>query len=199
MNDIHLAIEVGLPVASLAGWAVIYWIARLATRPANVTAAEASMELPGQESPAVVSLLVNRWRITVDAAESTLLDLAARGHLELRQASADPRDTTVHPTGRARDDLNGYERHVLARVIERAVNGVVPLTALAFADARRAATWSGALRSAVIADARRLGLIRRRFPKSLVTALSVLGGVAALGVTAGVAYRVLRQRPPRSG
>src|SRR3970040_1086645 len=32
----------------------------------------------GGEPPAVVNLLANRWRVTEDAVESTLLDLAAR-------------------------------------------------------------------------------------------------------------------------
>ncbi|MFK3979541.1 DUF2207 family protein [Micromonospora sp. NPDC050397] len=192
MNAVDLAFQVGVPLASVTGWAVVYWIARWVTRPVDVTEAEASMELPGPESPAVVSLLANRWAVTADAAESTLLDLAARGHLELRQPGADPRETTVHPTGRSADGLNGYERHVLDRVTERAVYGVVPLTALAFADEKRAATWSGWLGREVVADARRLGLSRRRFPKPLVTALGALGALAAVGVAAGFWYDLLR-------
>ncbi|GAA3769567.1 hypothetical protein GCM10022225_65430 [Plantactinospora mayteni] len=189
MNPVDLAIELGLPVAVLAVWTAVYLTARLLTRPVTPSAAPASMELPGPESPAVVSLLVNRWSITVDAAESTLLDLAARGYLELRQAGPDPRDSTVHPTGRS-DGLNSYERQVLDRVTERAVGGVVPLTALAFADEKRAANWSGSLGRAVIAEARQRGLTRRRFPRSLATALGVLGGIAGLGVAAG-AYHYL--------
>lgn len=55
----------------------------------------ASPEL-GPEPPAVVHLLANRWRLTVEAAEATLLDLAARRILEFRQAGSDPRDTTIH-------------------------------------------------------------------------------------------------------
>ncbi|GIG88113.1 DUF2207 family protein [Plantactinospora endophytica] len=191
MNPVDLAVELGLPVASLAGWTVVYWLARLLTRPATVPPAPATMELPGPESPAVVSLLVNRWSITVDAAEATLLDLAARGYLELRQAGPDPRESTVHPTGRV-DGLNSYERQVLDRVTERAVGGTVPLTALAFADERRAANWSAALGRAVVAEARQRGLIRRRFPRSLVTALGVLGGIAGLGIAAGAHHYLFR-------
>lgn len=44
----------------------------------------------------MVHLLANRWRLTVEAAEATLLDLAARRILEFRQAGSDPRDTTIH-------------------------------------------------------------------------------------------------------
>ncbi|RKR86864.1 putative membrane protein DUF2207 [Micromonospora pisi] len=184
MNPVDLAIELGLPAVCLLGWAGVYWIALLFTRPADVAPAPASMTLPGPESPAVVNLLANRWSLTVDAAESTLLDLAARGYLELRQAGPESRDSTVHPTGRT-DGLNEYERQVLDRVVERAVGGMVPLTALAFANEKRAGLWSSSLRRAVIDEARRLGLTRRRFPKGLVVAFGVFGALAGLGVAAG--------------
>ncbi|MEU8298343.1 hypothetical protein AB0C04_13795 [Micromonospora sp. NPDC048909] len=192
-------IEIGLPFASLAVWAAVYWITRLASRPAAVTPAPAAMEFPGQEPPAVVSLLANRWRITVDAAESTLLDLAARHYLELRQTGPDPRHTTVHLAGRAPEDLNRYERQVFDRVAERAVDGVVPLTALGFADAGRSAAWSKRLRRSVLADARRLGLSRRRFSRTLVVLLSVLGGVAGAGVAAGAWHYVTRSGEDQFG
>jgi hypothetical protein len=42
------------------------------------------MEL-GEEPPTVVDLLTNDWRVTADAIPATLLDLAARGYLDLEQ------------------------------------------------------------------------------------------------------------------
>src|SRR3954447_8701382 len=92
-------VELGLPAVSLTLWLAAYAGAWVLTRPAGVTASPATMDLPGAEPPAVVSLLANRWEFTVDAAESTLLDLVARGYLELRQAGPDPRHTTVHFIG----------------------------------------------------------------------------------------------------
>lgn len=189
---LNLAIELGLPAASLAVWLAAYVAARLFTRSPRVAATPATMELPGAEPPAVVSLLANRWEITVDAAESTLLDLAARGHLEMRQAGPDPRHTTVHVTGPPPADLTRYEKQVYDRVVDRAVDGVVPLTALGFSDAKRSATWSRRFRQLVVADARRLGLSRRRFSPAVVTGLSVLAGLAAAGVTAGAAHYMHR-------
>ncbi|WP_433316953.1 DUF2207 family protein [Micromonospora sp. CA-269861] len=178
-------IEIGLPVAGLALWAVVYGLTLLTSRPSVVRAAPGTMDLPGAEPPAVVSLLVNRWRYTPDAADSTVLDLAARGYLELRQADPDPRHTTVHLTGRATDDLNAYEQQVFDRVAERAVDGVVPLTALGFADAGRSAAWSRRLRQAVVADAQRRGLSRTRSSRPLVVLLTMLGAVVAAGVGVG--------------
>jgi hypothetical protein len=53
------------------------------TAATTVPADPASPDL-GDEPPAVASLLANRWRLNENASESTLLDLVARGHLELR-------------------------------------------------------------------------------------------------------------------
>ncbi|MEN3609702.1 hypothetical protein AAH979_09150 [Plantactinospora sp. ZYX-F-223] len=192
MSLADLAVEAGLPVVSLALWSAAYGIARLATRPRGTTPAAPTAEPPGPESPAVVSLLANRWRITPDAARATLLDLAARGHLALRQSGPDPAGTTVHPTGRPADDLNRYERLVLSRVVERAVDGVVPLTALGLHDEQRTRSWTKSFRRLVVADARRLGLSRRRFPATLVTALVAAGCGAALGVAAGAWHYLVR-------
>ncbi|HEX5542028.1 MAG TPA: hypothetical protein VFX60_10790 [Micromonospora sp.] len=192
MTPTDLLIEVGLPAVSLGVWLAAYGLARLLTRPSRMAAAAAAMELPGAEPPAVVSLLANRWQVTVDAAESTLLDLAARGYLEFDQAGADPRHTIVRLTNRGPADLNSYERQVYDRVVERAINGVVPVTALTFADARRAGAWSKRLAAAVVADARRRGLSRRRFSPAIVSALSALAVVTASGVTIGAAHYIDR-------
>ncbi|MDG4759467.1 DUF2207 domain-containing protein [Micromonospora sp. WMMD710] len=192
-------IEIGLPVASLACWVVLYVTTVLASRPTVVTPGAAVAGFPGQEPPAVVNLLANGWRQTGDAAQSTLLDLAARRYLELRQADPDSRTTTVHLTGRAPDDLNPYERQVYDRVAERAVEGVVPLAALNFSDAAWSTDWSTRLRHAVVADARRLGVSRPRVSRPLVTLLRMLGVVAAGGVAVGSWHYVTRSGGDRLG
>ncbi|MDG9675070.1 DUF2207 domain-containing protein [Micromonospora sp. DH14] len=190
MNVSHRVVEIALPLASLALWAVVYGMTRLATRPS--APAPAPLDLSGAEPPAVVSLLANRWRHTVGAAESTLLDLAARRYLDLRQTEPDPRRTTVHLTGLAADDLNPYERQVFDRVTARAVDGVVPLTALAFSDEKQSAAWSKRLRRAVVADARRRGLSRPRSSRGLVHLFTVLGAVVAAVVGVGSWHYVTR-------
>ncbi|MFJ6199079.1 DUF2207 family protein [Micromonospora sp. NPDC092111] len=188
MRPVDALLEVGLPALCVAGWFAAYATLRLLTRPPAVASGQAAMDFPGNEPPAVVSLLANRWTVTVDAAEATLLDLAARGHLELRQAGDDPRHTTVHLTAVGPAGLNGYEHQVYQRVADRAVGGVVPLTALGFDSDAGAAAWARRFRIAVVADARRLGLSRRRFSAVMVTALCVLGGIVSLGVAAGAAH-----------
>src|SRR5687767_4761997 len=73
-----------LAVAVVTGLWFLLFVAVLATtRPADVDPLPASADLPGDEPPAVVSLLAGRWKLNEDAAESTLIDLAARRWIEL--------------------------------------------------------------------------------------------------------------------
>src|SRR4051812_10729571 len=96
MSPLHLA-GIGLVAGSVAVFFTGYLLCLLATRPAPPQPLPATQELgPNPEPPAVVSLLVNNWEITEDAAESTLLDLGARKFLEFRQPANDPYQTTVH-------------------------------------------------------------------------------------------------------
>ena len=175
--------DLALATASAGLWFLVYALVRLFTRPASPAAAPATMEL-GPEPPAVVSLLVNRWTLTEDAAESTMLDLAARKFFELRQPGDDPLQTTVHvpATAPPAEALHAYEKQVLDRVLGLAVNGVVPLSALTFRDAGQATAWNKRLRASVIADARAAGLSQRRFGPAITTGLLVAAAIAAVGV-----------------
>lgn len=185
-------IDAAIAVASLALFVLSYGLARLATRPARVAAAPATPEL-GDEPPAVVSLLANHWQLTENAAESTLLDLAARRLVELRQPADDPYQTTVHLTGAPPPgDLAPYERRVLARIRGLAVSGMVPVTALTFRNPKEAQDWNQRLHREVIADARRRGLSRRRFGRPLTLALVAVAAVSAVGVAVAAGRYGLR-------
>ncbi|MDH6110290.1 hypothetical protein P3T36_004778 [Kitasatospora sp. MAP12-15] len=176
--------------AALLGWLLAFALALLATRNGTVVPAPATQELGDQpEPPAVVSLLAADWRSTAHAAESTLLDLVARGHLELRQAGDDPADTTVHLTSHSPTVLRPYEHRVLARVTAQAGAAGAPIGAIAFRDAKQAVGWHLRLRQEIIAEARLRGLSRPRFSKALILALftgtfvpAVLLGLAVLAL-----------------
>jgi len=176
-----------LVAAPAAAWFGAYGLALAATRPYLPEAAPATEDL-GNEPPAVVSLLVNRWEITEDAAESTLLDLAARHILEFRQPANDPMQTTIHVRDANPSGLNAYEQRVFDRVSLLAKGGVVPLTALTFRDAKQAGMWARRLTVEVIADARSHGLSRRRFGPRLVSLLTAAATVAAIGIALAAAY-----------
>src|SRR5262245_792309 len=64
------------------------------------------------DPPAVANLLVNRCKVTSAAAAATLVDLCARGHLELLQLDPEHFVVRVRP---ARDEpLADYEHDVLS-------------------------------------------------------------------------------------
>jgi hypothetical protein len=167
-------------VIPVVAWLLCYLVVVVATRPRRVTAEPATPDL-GPEPPAVVNLLVNRWRMTARAAEATLLDLAARGVVELRQTGDDPTHTTVHLRESTPAGLKPFEKDVWDRVRKLSVNGVVPVTALAFRNWADSWHWRSSLRRDVVAEARRLGLSRRRLPRTVVSALLGAAGVAAIG------------------
>ncbi|MFB8027433.1 MULTISPECIES: DUF2207 family protein [unclassified Streptomyces] len=212
--------------ALIALWLVVFGLALVATRNGVVTPGPATQEFGDDpEPPAVVSLLGNRWRGVEHAAAATLLDLAARGLVELRQPGDDPARSTVHVTeaGQAAPVLLAHEQRVLERVTARAANGGAPIGAIAFRDDKRAASWNTALRQEIVAEARLRGLSRFRFARSLGSALligafvpgslfavaAVMGGhgvraAAAVGVAPGVALvfllaKSLRERATPKG
>lgn len=181
-----LLLELLVVAAAVGIWLLLLGAVLAATRPADVDPLPANADIPGDEPPAVVSLLAGRWKLNEDAAESTLIDLAARHWIELRQPGNDPTHTTVHlleyPGGRPLNDqqpLTQYEEMVLARVRSEAVDHVVPITALTFRDLGEASAWATRLHGLVIEDARARGLTRRRFSPLLVMVLSTLGFVPA--------------------
>ncbi|MDI6100079.1 DUF2207 domain-containing protein [Actinoplanes sp. NEAU-A12] len=110
--------------------------------------------------PAVVNLLMNGLRAAPEAAAATLLDLAARGHLELDQPTADPGATVVRVRRGGHAGLTSYEQRVLDRV--DVAPGVRPLTLadLARRHARDGQSWHERLVIAVREEAIAHGLIR---------------------------------------
>ncbi|WP_405014932.1 DUF2207 family protein [Kitasatospora sp. NBC_01539] len=176
--------------ALLALWLAAFGLSLAATRNGAVPTGPATQEFgPEPEPPAVVALLANRWRSVDHAAAATLLDLAARGLLELRQPADDPAQSTVHLTGKDAADLTPYERRVLDRVTERAGTSGAPIGAIAFRAEERAKAWNGALRQEIVAEARLRGLSRSRFGPLLSGALFLTafgpGVLFALGAVTG--------------
>ncbi|WP_035849645.1 DUF2207 family protein [Kitasatospora azatica] len=171
-------------------WLLGLGAALLLTRNGTVRPQPASQELgPQPESPAVVSLIGSGWRSVRHAAAATLLDLAARGALELRQPGNDPAQSTIHLTNRQLPQLTPYEQRVLARVAERAGSAGAPIGAMAFRGEKSANTWNSALRREIVAEARLRGLSRPRLRTPLVNTMlltSLLpGALFGLAVVVG--------------
>jgi hypothetical protein len=154
-------LQLSVPV-TLAVWIVLTAVALWRSRPRLPEAGPPLTAPPGDEPPAVVSLMVNRWRSDEDAIDSTLLDLAARGFLELRQPGDDPAETTVRLRKGDGRSLTVYEQQIIERVQTLSVGGEASLTSLAFRSWSEARRWRGAFYRAVIDEARHRGLSQRR-------------------------------------
>jgi hypothetical protein len=93
LGRIPVPLLVGIGVAA-AGWLLLLGGYAVATRPLPVRPGPGSLDL-GAEPPAVVNLLAGGWRMTTDAVSGTLLDLAARGLVDLDQHGPEPERTVI--------------------------------------------------------------------------------------------------------
>ncbi|MBA2283171.1 MAG: DUF2207 domain-containing protein [Acidimicrobiia bacterium] len=143
-------------------------------------AGPATMEL-GAEPPAVVNLLVHRLELTDDALAATLLDLAARSHLEVIQVS--PEHHLLRPRTRSGEAVTPYEGAVLAAVATATdpVEGTASVEALGRAlGPGSVRTWAQ-FRTGVAADATSRGLVAQPSTASLGGPLMVLAGIVTVG------------------
>ena len=131
----------------------------------------------GPELPAVANLLVNRCKVTSAAAAATLLDLAARGHLEL--FGAGPDRYVVRVTRERGEALAEHEEQVLALVREKAVGGSAPLDAIELEEPT-ADAWRARFARSVIAHAKDAGLLRARWARADWIGFGALAGLALL-------------------
>jgi uncharacterized RDD family membrane protein YckC len=144
----------------------------------------AAAPAPGPEAPAIVALLARRWKPKPAAAAATLLDLATRGHLHL---VAEPSGQWLcrPPSQAPSEPLAPFEQQLLQCVAGRLSGDRTPAAALlpdpGDDDGRR---WYATFKSAVVDEARRLGLVRPRLPTHLCWGLAAAATVpaAALGL-----------------
>ena len=113
------------------GFAVLLAVRFAASFPALPAPGPETQDL-GEEPPAVANLLVNRCSVTGAAEAATLVDLAARRHLELFEAG--PGHYVVRLRPDRPEDLTSYERQILGLVGSRATGGSAPLEAILLDD-----------------------------------------------------------------
>ena len=155
-------------------WLLAAGLLYLLRQPDEPPVGPRTLEL-GDEPPAVANFLVHRFRVTDEAVPATLLDLAARGVLEIEQRG--PGLFFVRLLDRDPGMLAAYEARVLRHLRERASDGVVPAQALTTGPREQSRRWRHAFASGVIADAQRRGLSRDRLDDRLFT---VLGAASLL-------------------
>jgi hypothetical protein len=166
-------------IAAAGGWLVLTLLVRLATAPTRPRPGAPTTE-PGPEPPAVAALLVAGRRWVRPALAATVLDLGARGWLDLVRAS--PMELVcriVRKSGPGR--LLPFEERVLDRASARVGGGPAPVAALlpdpADADSR---DWEASFGREVEEVALGAGLVRPRLRGGVRWALLAAASVPAV-------------------
>jgi hypothetical protein len=122
----------------------------------SIKAAGATMDLR-PETPAVVDLLTGGFEVEDDAVPATVVHLAARRWFSIEDYGDDTiiRTRTVRPPN---DDLQPYERRVLAHIEHHAIDSVVPTRVLTIGPDGVSDRWFKGFTKEVVAHAQQLGL-----------------------------------------
>ena len=175
------------------------WVAaalRVVYRPRRPREAPPTSELR-DHPPAIVNMITHGWVVTGSAPAATLVDLACRGIVDIVQVSPEQDVVEIRRTAKEARDLQPYERQVLDHLRRRAVDGVVPATALTTGPASASDAWWARFRRSVERDARQRGLSQRRFPPAVLTGLGV--GILVLVVWLLLAYSTTKDAAVDNG
>ena len=186
--------EAAIRLGVAAGVAAVAWLLLLAvlatiSRPRHPDPAPASMEMGGDEPPAVAGMLARGWRVGRDAVPATLLDLAARKVVAIEQVTPERFVVRLRSGPDGGPELTAYETQVLRHVRSLAgADGTVPCEALTTGPEAESAGWRSRFEDAVRKDARNRGLSRGRWSgwMTLLLTLTALAP-ALLGAGAVVA------------
>jgi len=133
-----------------------------------------------RESPAVVNLLVNDGMVSAAGLRATIVDLAARGWVRVLPPVDDDEVSRVRPAASAFDGdaLLPHERLALQHVLARfTTDHAIPARHLAI-DIR--GSWWRRFRRLVEDEARRAGLVRRRWTPATLAAPAIVAFLAFL-------------------
>jgi hypothetical protein len=149
------------------------------------------------EPPAIVNMLSHDWTVTSSAAAATVLDLARRRVIEIVPISPEREVVQLRRPRRELADLLPYELQVFDHLRRRAVDGVVPATALTTGPTTASDAWWSRFRRAIEKDARRRGLAQRRFPPAVIAGLGV--SAVVLVVWFLIAFAATKDSDPGTG
>lgn len=186
-DDLYVPNEALLTLAAvgIVGWFMLVlaiWLFRLPKKP---TAGATTTEL-GEESPAVVNLLTHRLFATRDAVPATLIDLAARGLIEIEDTGI---GRYICRLKKETGDLSLYELRLLNHLRRQASNGVVPAAALTTGPQEQSSVWWRGFKKEVVHEAQRLGLAAKLWTKPIAVGLGVIGGLIFLVYQIAVGFR----------
>lgn len=170
-------------VLAVVGHVGLWWAERHAT-PKRIDAHDGSGE-SRTESPAVVNVLTNDANLTAAGLRATVVDLATRGWLRILPPTTDDETSRVRPSSEVFDGeaLLPHERLVLQHILARfTTDRAIPARHLAV-DIR--GPWWRRFRNLVYAEAKRNGMVRRRWTPLLLAGPVVAAVLGALAWNAG--------------
>jgi len=171
---------------ALGVWLLVLAVLATATRARDPDPAAPTMDLGGDEPPAVVNLITNGWAVGKEAVPATLIDLAARKVVTFERVG--PERFVVQLRDRRLPDMTPYEQQVYDHVRSLQQGGVVPCEALTTGPQDESTRWWKEFRKAVSGDARARGLSRNRWARAHFVILTVLATIpASLAAAAFVA------------
>lgn len=171
---------------ALAVWLSVLAVFAVATRAREPDPSPPTMDLAGDESPAVVNLITNGWAVGREAVPATLIDLAARKVVTFERVG--PERFVVQLRDRRLPTMTPYEQQVYDHIRRLQHGGVVPCEALTTGPQDESARWWKDFRKAVSDDARGRGLSRNRWARWHMVVLTVLATIpASLAAAAFVA------------
>jgi len=163
-----------------AGWLGVMALYRLTHQVRRPPAAASSQEIP-DEPPALANMLANGFEPTREAIPATVLDLAARGVVDVEEVGNDRFQIRLRVRS-APSDLLPFERRVLGLLVSKAIDGVVPTQALTTGQDKQARGWWKQFRREVAAVAQARGLSRDLW-RGWAIGFSAMLGLAAGAVT----------------
>ncbi len=189
MNEVFVPDPTLLQTAAggIVGWFVILAMLRLVRSPKTPAAGPETTEL-GEEPPALVNLLVSDFKPTRDAVPATLLDLAARGVVEIEDRGISNYFCRVLPSAPA---LTTYENKLLEHLRSIAVEGVVPAEGLTTGPQDESNRWWTSFKKQIVDEARSRGLSRNLWSATTRVVLGVAVALVALAFGAATGFRDL--------
>jgi plasmid maintenance system antidote protein VapI len=176
---------------ALAGLGLICWFVLLGVVmtirwPKTPRAGPETLDL-GEESPAVASLLTSDFRLGRESISATLLDLAARGFVEIEDSGIGRYICRVK--SRTEGSLTPYEELVLEHLTKLSREGYVPAEAMTTGTREGALDWWRKFRKEVISQAQSLGLSRDLLDWRTFVVFLVLGGLVYLLFETAIGFR----------
>ncbi|HEV2756440.1 MAG TPA: hypothetical protein VG318_11770 [Actinomycetota bacterium] len=165
-----------LTLGGIVAWFLLLGAIRVVRAPRRPRPGPETTDL-GAESPAVANLVTHRFKLTRDAVPATLVDLAARGVVEIEDRGIG--DYWCRLKGRP-SELAAYERMLVDHLGRKAANGVVPAGALTTGPQDASKAWWRDFRKHVVAEAQASGLSRNLWDLVTTAILFFAAGTVAL-------------------